>query len=339
MTSAAQNSARARVRPKLPIGAASDALLPGGIIYLRVRRLAKIAAHIGVLDEAGLIRPCIDHLRNIGVEEFIVCDMGSTDGTADILRSEEGKGFKILWSSNEEPGDEWLRRNTEAVATSSAGWMLLLDADEFPLPAGGDLHRALEPIDAEIVKVPRYNVVQSPGRLHMQIPPNPQSYGSVELYARCAPEFRERLAADTSLAWLRYVPMPKIILKPAVLRQLKYGMHDIIPKEGVPVRRVTATNIVTAHVALSDYDRFARKIENIRNMYPHHEGQLPSNFAWHWRRWLELANRGELRGEYDRSVLSQADLATLRGNGTIRSAASMLHGHTDDADHPRAEEF
>lgn len=291
----------------------------------------KIAAHIGVLDEASLIRHCIDHLRNIGVEEFIVCDMGSTDGTADILRSEEGKDFKILWSSNEDPGDEWLRRNSQAVATSCASWVLMLDADEFPLPAGGDLHRALSSIDAEVVKVPRYNVVQSPGKLHMPIPPGPEDHGSVELYVKCEPELRERLAVGSMLSWLRFVPLPKVIVRPVVMHRLKDGMHDIIPKNGMPVRRVTATGIVTAHAALSDYDRFARKIENVREMFRHHDGQLPSNFAWHWRRWLALADRGELREEYDRSILSHADLAILRGNGTIRSAASMLDGHAADA--------
>ena len=283
-----------------------------------------IAAHLGVLDEVGLIRPCIDHLRNIGVDEFIVCDMGSTDGTAEILRSEEGKDFKILWSSNEEPGDVWLRRNTEAVATSRASWIVLLDADEFPLPAGGDLRRALASFDAQIVEVPRFNVVQGPAGLHMPMRLSPENYASVELYVKSDPDFRKKLAVDTTLYWLRFVPVPKVIVRPAVVRQLKYGMHDIIPKEGVPVRRVAASNIVTAHVALSDFDRFARKLDNVRDMYRLHEGQLPPNFAWHWRRWVELADQGDLRKEFDRSILSHSDLAALRADGTIRSAAMML---------------
>jgi glycosyltransferase involved in cell wall biosynthesis len=289
------------------------------------------------LDEASLIRPCIDHLRSIGVDEFIVCDMGSTDGTAEILRSEEGKNFKILWSCNEEMGDVWLQRNTEAVANSRARWVVMLDADEFPLPAKGDLRRVLASMNAEIIKVPRFNVVRGPTGLHMPMRPTPEDYASVDLYVQNERSFRnrlieERLNGDTSFYWLRYVPLPKVIFRPSVLAQLKFGMHDIIARKDMMARRELASNIVTAHVALSDYDRFARKLENVRNMFQLHEGQLPQTFAWHWRRWVELANRGQLREEYDRSVLSHARIAALRANGTICSAASILI-KGNDAEH------
>ena len=286
-----------------------------------------IAAYIGVLDEAGLIGPCIDHLRSIGVSKFIVCDMGSTDGTAEILRREEGPDFHILWSSNEEAGADWLRRNSEAVAASAASWVVLMDADEFPLPASGDLGHALAEVEADVVRVPRYNVVQGPSGLHMPLPPAPDRYDAVELYVENDPEFRQKLAVDPALYWLRFVPKPKLVIRPRVLRQLIYGMHDIIPRDGMTVRRTAATNIVTAHVALTDYDRFARKLDHVRDVYRLHKGQLPPNFAWHWRRWLDLAERGELRAEYDRSILSPAGIAALRADGTIRTAAQILDGH------------
>ena len=47
-----------------------------------------IAAVLGVKDEVELVAASIAHLRRIGVEQIIVSDYGSTDGTLDVLEAQ-----------------------------------------------------------------------------------------------------------------------------------------------------------------------------------------------------------------------------------------------------------
>ena len=54
----------------------------------------RIAAYLGVKDEVELIEPCIAHLRSIGVEHIMACDMSSTDGTAEVLEGIPVKEFQ-----------------------------------------------------------------------------------------------------------------------------------------------------------------------------------------------------------------------------------------------------
>ena len=60
----------------------------------------KIAAYLGVKDEAEIIEKCIAHLRAIGVDTILACDMSSTDGTAEILEKCRSDTFSILTLNN-----------------------------------------------------------------------------------------------------------------------------------------------------------------------------------------------------------------------------------------------
>jgi glycosyltransferase involved in cell wall biosynthesis len=303
----------------------------------------RVAAFLGVMDEATLIAPCVAHLRRIGVTEFIVYDVGSTDGTRDWLRGQEGPDFRVLDMSNSEPAESWTRRMTAAVRSAAAEWVVMLDADEFPLPAGGDLRRLLAGVEADLLDVPRYNVVLAPQGPRMTLPPALDGYGAIELYVRPDPTLRARLEAETQAAaetgaetgagaeggdarWLRFVPLPKIVARRAAVGGLADGMHDIVAHPGATVRRIAAPGLVTAHLALSDYDRFARKVANAREMFRHHEGTLAPGFGWHWRRWIALDDRGKLREEFARSAATEPEIVALRRAGAIRSAAELLAG-------------
>jgi hypothetical protein len=53
-------------------------------------------------------------------------------------------------------------------------------------------------------------------------------------------------------------------------------------------------------------------------------GHLPDNFGWHWQRWVELDNRGELLNEFKRSHLTKNEIDRQRAAGLISSASAML---------------
>ena len=284
----------------------------------------RVAVHLGVLNEASLIAASLAHLRAIGVDEILVHDLGSRDGTLDILARDGGADLRVLHTERADTETQMWTRLEAAVAQSRADWMLMIDADEFVLPAGGDIRAALAPVAGAMVMLPRYNVALGPGGLQMPLPPGTRGYDAVQLHARPDPKFRRRLAQDPTLAWLAMVPLPKVAVRPAHVGGFAAGMHDAFDKAGTKLAAQRAENIVIAHVALSDYPRFADKVENIRETFALHEGDLPGNFGWHWRRWVALADAGDLRGEYDRSILTAEAMAALRAEGALRSAAALI---------------
>jgi hypothetical protein len=288
----------------------------------------RLAAHIGVLDEIDLIGPCIEHLRALGVEEFIVCDMASADGTREYLAAQEGPDFRVIDSSNAEPSDGWLRRNADVIRESGADWMLLIDADEFPLVAGGDLRRAFSAIRADAVRMRRHNVVLREGGLCTALPPSPRQYAELDLYVTPMTGFAPQL--DATDYWLRLTPLPKVAVRPSQVVEIHSGMHDVTLAsargqiEGV-------RDIILAHAALSTYERLARKIDHVSELFRLQEAQLPESFGWHWRRWIELSGRGELGNEFLRSCLSHEQVEALRARGEIASAASLLRSAEESA--------
>ena len=285
-----------------------------------------VAAVIGVRDEAELIEGQIAHLVAAGVTKFVVCDVASSDGTREILQRYQGRDFRIVDVARDELQEMWRQRMADTINGLDADWVLPIDADEFPLPQGGDIRPLLAGSDADVLFLRRYNVVVGEDGFHMPLPCSTGSYGNVDLFAKTVPDFRDRLAADPALAWIRFVPKPKIAVRPGVVMSVRDAVHDIVPHPGQsPVRKV-ADNIILAHVALSSYPRFARKVENIREIFRIYESTLDPAFGWHWKRWLDLADRGELETEFANSRLDAGEIARLRADGIILTASAILSG-------------
>ncbi len=80
-----------------------------------------VSVVIPALNEAGLIRECIESARQAGASEVIVCDGGSTDGTAAIA---ERSGAVVLHSA----AGRALQQNAGAAAAVGEA-LLFLHAD------------------------------------------------------------------------------------------------------------------------------------------------------------------------------------------------------------------
>ncbi len=83
-----------------------------------------------VRDEVDRLECSLDHHRGLGVDEFVVIDNGSTDGSLDLL---SGRDDVHLWSTTSRyrdgcAGYAWV---SAVLATlDRPGWWLFLDADE-----------------------------------------------------------------------------------------------------------------------------------------------------------------------------------------------------------------
>ena len=80
-------------------------------------------------EEKDLAR-CLDSVCG-QVDEIIIVDTGSTDGTVEIAQRYNARVAKIEW-----PGDFALARNM-SIKMAVSDWILVLDADEYLDQASG----------------------------------------------------------------------------------------------------------------------------------------------------------------------------------------------------------
>jgi hypothetical protein len=118
----------------------------------------RIAAYLSVKDESEIIEQSIAHLRSIGVDYIMACDMSSSDGTAEILERYRSDTFSILTLPDEAVSDRtaqednWFSHALRRYKNAPADWVIFLDADEFWLPASGSLkyYKLLDTVDVSI---------------------------------------------------------------------------------------------------------------------------------------------------------------------------------------------
>lgn len=89
-----------------------------------------------VRDEELHLRPCVESTRGL-VDELIVLDTGSTDGTVELARSLGASVHHFGWI------DDFAAARNAALEQTSGRWILVLDADD-RLEGAGDLRAFLE---------------------------------------------------------------------------------------------------------------------------------------------------------------------------------------------------
>lgn len=127
----------------------------------------RLIATLVVRDELDIVAAHLEYHRALGVDHFLVTDHCSADGTLDILREYQRIGFVTV---REERGagylqSKWVTAMARRAATEfGADWVLNLDADEFWLPAAGDLKSGLAavPADTDVFQVKVDNMVPRP---------------------------------------------------------------------------------------------------------------------------------------------------------------------------------
>ena len=288
-----------------------------------VRYAMKIVASVGVKDEVELIEQLIDHLRRIGVDQIIVCDMHSTDGTAEILERHRSTDFWV-YTMGEEGLAEWGYRNLEWVNQAGADWVIFVDADEFPIPASGSLRdcAALDRVDALIIE--RLNVPLRPDGPAIPDPLVPERYE--ELLLIVDPERRpwSKMRDDPNASWMRARVAPRVMARPERIEALTLGTHDVVGKGTPPVRRIVPTDLVCAHLPFTTLERFSRKVANIRATFEAHDEAYGETYGHHWRHWLDLDARGLLEHEFRRMVFDGKTLGELRRRRVVGSAAELF---------------
>lgn len=290
--------------------------------------LPVIGAHVGVKDEVELLPLALEHLRRIGVGPVTVFDMHSTDGTREWLAKvlPDRPELQVIDCPPDATEASLITDFAQNVRQFKADWVLMLDADEFPLPRSGDLRHDLSEAEGDIVTLRRHNVALGPSGALLPLPVTPADYPRIPLYIRRDPTFAKTLRNDPADYWLRGVPSAKVAVRPGRLERFAAGMHGAFTNSEAEAAQAVSPDIIVAHLALTTFDRFARKIANVRALFEKYGDDFPKGFGWHWHRWVQLAERGELRAEYDRSICFDQDLARLKAEGAVASAEDVIKG-------------
>jgi len=285
-----------------------------------------VSAVLSVKDEVEIIEHTVAHLRRIGVDHIVVLDIGSTDGTDRVLAALEAPNFEVHQLAECLARDEEIALVRRCLDAVGADWALFLDADEFWLPKSGSLRSVLAASEFDVLKVRRHNVALVAGAPWAPDVVLPTGYDSLFLYVEPIPKFFARIDLEPTIPWIRGVPMPKFIARANVIKGIAPGAHDIEHPDRSSVPTSVSMDIVVAHFPFTSRERFMRKVENIRREFPDGSGWIAgqAQMAWHWRRWLELANHGELEEEFDRQVISPMALQDLQRTRVVRSAAEFL---------------
>lgn len=287
----------------------------------------RICANLGVRDEVELIGPAIEHLLAIGVDQIVVTDLFSEDGTAERLGDYEGApNIRLIRLRPDDPQlFDFAQRMLDFTLTElQPDWVLFLDADEFWIPRTGRIKDTAALRDADVLQVPRFNVPVSIDGVHRPPVLEPSRWGELALITAPARNPRRHLAQNPDAPWILGRIQPKTLARASNLGAVAMGGHSV---ESGSAGIRTPADLLIAHLPITTPARFARKVDNIRQTFERFGERFVGEQAWHWRRWLQCARDGKLDEEFQRQIFSREQMQALRKQGRIRTAAQYFAAH------------
>lgn len=255
-----------------------------------------------VRNEVDIIGLNILHHLSLGLDEILIVDNGSSDGTDGVLQQLDMDG-RIKWSRNAGPyrQPEIFTELAHEAYRRGADWVLPIDADEFWDVTNWDLREVLERSNAGALRVQIVNFIQrreqrntSPRALVHMTRRAPQPIGPVE----CCQD----LVESRQIAYVEMMYPPKWITRACSTLKIGAGNHLVSGVEG-PYE--DTNRIICLHAPLRARSTLDAKADTGRRA---DEAGYPPGEMWHLRRWDRLRDEGVLEAEwsansYDRNQI------------------------------------
>jgi hypothetical protein len=249
----------------------------------------KLVMTLLVRDEEDIVADNLDFHLAQGVDEVIVTDNGSVDGTLEILRSYEARGLVriIIEPTDDYSQGRWVTRMARLAATEhDADWVINNDADEFWWPSTGTLRSVFEALGADVGAVVghRTNFVPRPedGRPYWE---------------------RMTLRERESLNPVGKPLPPKLAHRAHPEIVVVQGNHRIKgPDLG---SELDDGSIEILHFPMRSYAQFENKIVKGGRAYARNK-ELPEKTGRTWRRLYEMWEQGGLPAHYRENVVAES---------------------------------
>jgi len=245
-----------------------------------------------VRNEVDILGLNILHHLSLGLDEILIVDNGSSDGTDRVLQH-LGMDDRIKWSRNAGPyrQPEIFTELAREAYRRGADWVLPIDADEFWDATNRDLRKVLERSNAGALRVQIVNFIQrreqrnrSPSALLHMTRRAPQPMGPVE----CCHD----LVESHQIAYVEMMYPPKWVTRACSTVKIAAGNHLVSGVEG-PCEDTDL--IVCLHAPLRARSILDAKADTGRRA---DEAGYPPGEMWHLRRWLRLRDEGALEAEW-----------------------------------------
>jgi glycosyltransferase involved in cell wall biosynthesis len=267
----------------------------------------KLVMTLLVRDEEDIVADNLDFHLAQGVDEVIVTDNGSVDGTLEILRAYEARGLVriIVEPTDDYSQGRWVTRMARMAATEhKADWVINNDADEFWWPREGTLRTLFEGLggDVGVVVGHRTNFV-----------PRPED--DRPYWERMTLRERESLnpVGKPLPPKLAHRAHPEIVVV--------QGNHRI---KGPDVgSEVDDGSIEILHFPMRSYAQFENKIVKGGRAYARNK-ELPEKTGRTWRRLYETWEQGGLPAHYEASVVAEAARQDLLEDTRLRDYLEAL---------------
>ena len=239
-----------------------------------------------VKNEEQMLAQQIEFHHALGVDHFIVTDNNSTDGTPDIIRRYQEKGWVVDVIEEHATDYEqkaWVDRMVElARAKHHADWIINADADEFWLPACGSF--------PELLKDTRANVLA--GELHSVLPEESKLWQEWTQLVRYVDDYE---AYGLSRFSIFERQNKKVLHRSRGYLQISMGNHKVSMLPHIESR----ADITIFHFNVRGREQFMQKMINGGKQLEQHKGRHGGR---HWRYFYKLYKEGKLAEEYDRVV-------------------------------------
>ena len=248
----------------------------------------KLVMTLLVRDEEDIVADNLDFHLAQGVDEVIVTDNGSVDGTLEILRAYEARSLVriIVERTDDYSQGRWVTRMARIAATEhEADWVINNDADEFWWPREGTLKTLFEGVgdDVGAVVSHRTNFVPRPedGRPYWE---------------------RMTLRERESLNPVGKPLPPKLAHRAHPEIVVVQGNHRI---KGPDVgSELDDGSIEILHFPMRSYAQFENKIVKGGRAYARNK-ELPEKTGRTWRRLYETWEQGGLPAHYQENVVAE----------------------------------